>query len=121
MYDHIGFKVKDLQASVRFYSAALSPLGHLAGPGDASYAGLGPKGEPALWLYASGGKPAGSGVHIAFQAPNRAAVDAFHKAGLKAGGRDNGPPGLRTDYSPTYYAAFLLDPDGNNVEAVTLK
>ena len=59
-----------------------------------------------------------SGTHLAFQAPNRAAVDKFHAAGLAAGGRDHGAPGLREDYGPTYYAAFLLDPDGNNVEAV---
>jgi len=120
MYDHIGFKVKDLQASVRFYTAALAPLGHVAGPADDSYAGIGPRGEPALWLYA-GAKSAGPGVHLAFRAPSRAAVEAFHKAGLKAGGRDNGAPGLRTDYGPDYYAAFVIDPDGNNVEAVVLK
>lgn len=120
MYDHIGFKVKDLQTSVRFYTAALAPLGHVAGAGDDSYAGIGPRGEPALWLYA-GAKSGGPGVHIAFKAPNHAAVDAFHKAGLNAGGRDNGAPGLRTDYGPNYYAAFVIDPDGNNVEAVVLK
>ena len=119
MYDHIGLKVKDLDASLRFYSAALKPLGHVPGAGDDTYAGIGPKGESALWLYAAG-KSAGSGTHVAFRAPDRAAVDQFHKAGLKAGGRDNGAPGLRPDYSPTYYAAFLVDPDGNNVEAVFL-
>jgi catechol 2,3-dioxygenase-like lactoylglutathione lyase family enzyme len=62
-----------------------------------------------------------SGVHVAFRAPDRAAIDTFHQAGLKAGGRDNGSPGLRRGYGPNYYAAFLLDPDGNNVEAVCLK
>jgi catechol 2,3-dioxygenase-like lactoylglutathione lyase family enzyme len=77
------------------------------------------QGAPALWLYA-GGPPAG-GAHIAFRAANRKAVDRFHAAGLKAGGRDNGAPGPRADYSPTYYAAFLIDPDGNNVEAVCLE
>ncbi len=119
MYDHIGFKVKNLATSVRFYKAALAPLGHVLGSHDDSYAGLGPKDESALWLYAgAAGKSAG--MHIAFRAANHAAVDAFHKAGLKAGGRDNGAPGLRLDYSPTYYAAFLIDPDGNNVEAVCL-
>ena len=117
MYDHIGFKVKDLDAAVRFYAAALAPLGHVVSTKEQSYAGLGPKGEPRLWLY-SGKDARAPGVHISFRAPNRGAIDRFHADGLKAGGRDNGKPGLRTDYSPTYYAAFLLDPDGNNVEAV---
>lgn len=121
MYDHIGFKVKDLAASVRFYEAALAPLGNVLNSSDESGAGLGPKDASALWL-AAGGKPAkNGGIHIAFRAPNRAAVDAFYKKGLKAGGNDNGAPGLRVDYSPTYYAAFLIDPDGNNVEAVCME
>jgi catechol 2,3-dioxygenase-like lactoylglutathione lyase family enzyme len=120
MYDHIGLKVKDLNAAVRFYSAALAPLGHVLCTKEDSYAGLGPKGETGLWLYAA--KDAkGPGVHVALRALDQAAVDRFYKEGLKAGGRDNGAPGLRTDYSPTYYAAFLLDPDGNNVEAVFMK
>ena len=119
MYDHIGLKVKDLGASVRFYAATLAPLGHVNAGGDDSYAGLGPPKEPGLWLYAS--KHASNpGTHVAFKAPTRAAVDAFHRAGLENGGKDNGAPGLRPDYSPTYYAAFLIDPDGNNVEAVCL-
>lgn len=119
MYDHIGFKVHDLAASIRFYAAALAPLGHVLGSSDESSAGLGPKEGSALWL--SAGKPAnGDGIHVAFRAGSRAAVDAFHENGLKAGGRDNGAPGLRADYSPTYYAAFLIDPDGNNVEAVCM-
>ncbi|KLN57967.1 VOC family protein [Variovorax paradoxus] len=117
MYDHIGLKVRDLAASRRFYEAALAPLGHVLGSHDNTYAGIGPAGEPALWLYAvEGGK--GPGTHIAFRAADHKAVEAFHKAGLKAGGTDNGGAGPRTDYSPTYYAAFLIDPDGNNVEAV---
>ena len=120
MYDHIGLKVKDLATSVRFYSAALSPFGHVVGASEKSYAGIGPKGAPGLWLYAAAGA-AGSGTHLAFRAPDRAAVDSFYAAGLEAGGRDNGTPGLRIDYSPDYYAAFLIDPDGNNVEAVFLK
>ena len=114
MYDHVGLKVKDLAASQRFYAAVLTPLDCVA---DTSGSGFGPRGAPALWLY-EGGSPQGSGTHLAFQAPNRAAVDKFHAAGLAAGGRDHGAPGLREDYGPTYYAAFLLDPDGNNVEAV---
>ncbi|WP_439589748.1 VOC family protein [Hydrogenophaga sp.] len=121
MYDHLGLKVHDLAASIRFYQAALAPLGHVLGSHDDTYAGLGPKDAPALWLYAHpGGQPGnkGQGTHIAFRAETPAQVDAFYKAGLKAGAADNGGPGPRPDYSPTYYAAFLIDPDGNNVEAV---
>ena len=118
MYDHIGLKVKDVEASVRFYSAALAPLGHVLCSRDDASASFGPKDEPALYL-AKGS--AGPGVHLALRAPNRGAVDRFHAGGREAGGRDHGRPGLRADYSPTYYAAFLLDPDGNNVEAVCLK
>jgi catechol 2,3-dioxygenase-like lactoylglutathione lyase family enzyme len=116
MYDHIGLRVKDLDAAVRFYREALQPLGYVL---DGSGTGLGPKGAPGLWLHA-GGK-ANGGTHVAFRATDRKAVERFHAAGLKAGGRDNGKPGLRADYSPTYYAAFLIDPDGNNVEAVCLE
>jgi predicted lactoylglutathione lyase len=113
MYDHIGLKVKDIGASTRFYEAALAPLGFVR---DGT--GFGPKGAPALWLYEGGN--AKSGTHIAFTAKNRAAVDQFHAAGVGAGGKDNGAPGLRADYAPSYYAAFLVDPDGNNVEAVCM-
>ncbi|HTE54582.1 MAG TPA: VOC family protein [Kofleriaceae bacterium] len=116
MYDHIGLKVKDLDASVRFYQAALAPLGHVLCSRDDSGAGFGPAGEPALWLYPDKGSRAGA--HVAFRAGDRQAVDRFHASGLDAGGRDNGGAGVRADYSPTYYAAFLIDPDGNNVEAV---
>ena len=119
MYDHIGLKVKDLEKSVDFYTAALGALGHVLGSRDESGAGFGPAGEPALWLYAVKDQT-GPGMHVAFKAADRASVDRFHKAGLKAGGRDHGKPGLRADYSPRYYAAFLIDPDGNNVEAVCL-
>lgn len=117
MFDHIGLKVVDLEASVRFYGAALAGLGHVVSSQDSSCAGLGPKGAPALWLHRSDRR---SAAHVAFVAPSRAAVDHFHEAGLRAGGRDNGAPGVRADYGASYYAAFLLDPDGNNVEAVCL-
>lgn len=120
MYDHIGLKVKDIDASVCFYTGALAALGHVLCSSDESGAGLGPKGEPAFWLSVLKGAT-GPGVHVAFRASDRAAVDRFHAEGLKAGGRDNGKPGLRSEYSPTYYGAFLLDPDGNNVEAVCLR
>ena len=117
MHDHIGLRVADLDASVRFYTAALAPLGFELCSRDASGAGFGPKGAPALWLHLHQGK-AGTGAHVAFRARDHGAIEKFHAAGLKAGGRDNGGAGPRADYSPTYYAAFLIDPDGNNVEAV---
>jgi catechol 2,3-dioxygenase-like lactoylglutathione lyase family enzyme len=120
MYDHVGFKVKDLDASARFYAAALGALGYQQGTNDVNTVSFGPPDAPALWLYADE-RLAHSLLHVAFTASSRAAVDAFHRAGLKAGGRDNGAPGPRRDYSPSYYAAFLLDPDGNNIEAVCLK
>ena len=120
MYDHLGLKVKNLDASVRFYQQALGALGHEVCSHDTSGAGLGPKGAPALWLSPSAGVAA-TGTHIAFKAGTRAQVDRFHAAGLAAGGRDNGKPGLRADYAPTYYAAFLIDLDGNNVEAVCMQ
>jgi catechol 2,3-dioxygenase-like lactoylglutathione lyase family enzyme len=117
MYDHIGIKVRDLPRSIAFYRATLGALGHVVGSQGDGYAGLGPEGEPALWLYAHEGGT-GPGTHVAFRARDRAAVQRFHAEGLKSGGRDNGKPGPRPDYSDTYYAAFLIDPDGNNVEAV---
>lgn len=118
MYDHVGLRVRDLDASIRFYAAALAPLGHVPGPRDGESAGFGPPGAPALWLHRA--EAAGTGVHLAFAAAARPAVAGFHAAGLGAGGRDNGAPGPRPDYGPSYYAAFLIDPDGNNVEAVCL-
>lgn len=117
MFDHIGLRVKDLAKAKKLYAAALAPLGYGKGPEGDGYAGFGPEGKPALWLHADA---KGGGAHVCFRAPSRAAVDQFHAAGLKAGAKDNGKPGLRTDYSPTYYGAFLLDGEGNNVEAVCM-
>ena len=117
VYDHLGIKVGNLDASVKFYTEVLAPLGYVLSSRDDSGAGFGPKGAPALWLYLYKGAT-GPGAHIAFKATDHAAVKKFHAAGLKAGGKDNGPAGPRKDYSDTYYAAFLIDPDGNNVEAV---
>lgn len=118
MFDHVGLRVRDLARSIAFYQAALRPLGYELCCQDGGSAGLGPKGAPALWLYAAGEK--GGATHLAFKAAAAAAVAGFHRAGLAAGGADNGPPGVRRDYAENYYAAFLLDPDGNNVEAVCL-
>jgi catechol 2,3-dioxygenase-like lactoylglutathione lyase family enzyme len=117
MYDHLTLKVRDLQASIRFYQQVLEPLGYVLASSDGTLAALGPEGAPSLWLSLQPNEPTRA-IHIAFRAPDRAAVATFHQMGLLNGGRDNGLPGLRADYSPTYYAAFLFDPDGNNIEAV---
>src|SRR6266850_7132597 len=118
MFDHIGLRVKDVEASVKFYEAALSALGHVLCSRDDSGASFGPKGAPALYLYAAG--KGAAGTHVALVAKERKAVDRFYSRGIESGGRDNGKPGVRADYAPNYYAAFLIDPDGNNVEAVCL-
>ncbi len=117
MFDHVGLRVQDLGSSTAFYQQLLAPLGYgLHAQGD-GYAGFGPEGAPALWLHPRGEK-ASSSVHVALKAASRAAVQAFHAKGLALGARDNGAPGLRPDYAPNYYAAFLIDGDGNNIEAV---
>jgi len=117
MFDHIGLHVKDLTKSAGFYEAALAPLGHVIGSRDETSVSIGPPGRASLFLYGSKG-PTGPGVHVALTANDRAAVARFHEQGLRAGGKDNGAPGLRTEYAPNYYAAFLVDPDGNNLEAL---
>lgn len=117
MFDHIGLRDADLGASIAFYRQTLAPLGLvLASSGD-DYAGFGPSGAPSLWLHAKPGVQ-GRGVHLAFSAASPDAVKAFHAAGLAAGARDNGAPGPRPDYGPNYFGAFLIDGDGNNIEAV---
>jgi len=118
MFDHVMFKVKDLKASHRFYTAALAPLGLSVQYEGGGVVVLGPKGAPGLWL--SEGASAGA-VHVAFTANTREAVKAFYAAALPAGGKDNGKPGLRPDYGSNYYGGFVKDPDGNNIEAVCHK
>ena len=117
MIDHIGLKVSSFETSRRFYASALEPLGYRVEYDDpkSKTAGFGAKGSIDLWI--SEGQPL-TRVHIALRSHDRATVNRFHAAALKAGGKDNGAPGLRPDYSPTYYAAFVLDPDGNNIEMV---
>jgi catechol 2,3-dioxygenase-like lactoylglutathione lyase family enzyme len=112
--DHLAFDVSDLAASRRFYESLLAPWGAREVSSGAAF-GYGPEGSEDLWIAL--GRP-GPPLHFALNAPSRAAVDAFHAAGLAAGGGDNGPPGVRERYHPEYYAAYILDPDGNNVEAV---
>jgi catechol 2,3-dioxygenase-like lactoylglutathione lyase family enzyme len=119
MFDHIGFGVTNYEVSKAFFLKALQPLGiGIVMEGEHGL-GIGPKGKPALWLYQSDGKPAP--LHLAFTAENRKQVQAFHAAALNAGGKDNGAPGLRPHYHPNYYGAFVIGPDGHNVEAVCHK
>jgi catechol 2,3-dioxygenase-like lactoylglutathione lyase family enzyme len=124
MIDHIGVGVRDFAASIAFYSKALTPIGYelvyelsadVTGHGAAA-AGFGVPPKPDFWI--GGDKPNVPPVHVAFRVATRAQVDAFHRAALAAGGRDNGAPGLRPEYHPDYYGAFVLDPDGHNIEAV---
>jgi catechol 2,3-dioxygenase-like lactoylglutathione lyase family enzyme len=118
MFDHVGLNVKDYAGSRSFYAGALAPLGYrsVRANEDWKLAGFGTGDKPEFWLCQR--EPFTTGTHIAFRCEDRATVDAFHAAALAIGGRDNGPPGLRPDYHPGYYAAFVLDPDANNVEAV---
>ena len=123
MLDHIGLTVSEFDRARAFYDAALAPLGvgmvmevTAEQTGGSRHIGYGSEGRPYFWI-GTGGAAIG-GVHVALVACDRARVDAFHAAALAAGGRDNGPPGVRAHYHPSYYAAFVLDPDGHNVEAV---
>lgn len=115
MIDHISLNVSNLAASKAFYVAALAPLGYGVLMEFPGVVGLGAGGKPDLWLNEGKASPS----HIAILAPNRAAVAAFHAAALAAGGKDNGGPGPRPQYHPGYYGAFVHDPDGYNLEAVT--
>lgn len=115
MIDHIGLRVSNYARSKTFFEKALAPLGYsLVMEFGGAAAGFGAQGKPDFWISPGPTTP----VHVAILAANRATVDAFHKAALAAGGRDNGAPGLRPEYHASYYGAFVFDPDGNNVEAV---
>ena len=118
MFDHVKFGVRDFAQSKRFYLSALEPIGVTVvtdWPPDGAELSQ-PDGEASLCIYQTDEEPAH--LHIAFMAENRQQVDAFYHAALGAGGQDNGPPGLRPQYSGQYYAAFVLDPDGHNIEVV---
>jgi catechol 2,3-dioxygenase-like lactoylglutathione lyase family enzyme len=125
MIDHTGLQVSDYARAKRFYLAALEPLGYgllMEIPpehtGGIEVGGFGEAAthKPDFWL--SRGEPHKPAIHIAFRAASRAAVDAFYRAAIAAGGTDNGAPGLRPHYHPNYYGAFVRDPDGHNIEAV---
>lgn len=126
MIDHFGICVSDYEKSRDFYTAALAPLGYstimeltkekVPELPYASLGGLGEGGKPDFWLHP--GNPVTPPMHIAFQAKSRAQVDAFHQAALAAGATDNGPPGIRAHYHPTYYGAFVIDLNGHNLEVV---
>src|SRR5687767_8290482 len=117
MFDHVGLNVRDYAASRAFYESALAPLGYglVMAFDEWKACAFGPEGKPGFWIAER--EPFGTGTHVAFVVPGRSAVESFHQAALAAGGTDNGGPGVREQYHPTYYGAFVLDPDGNNVEA----
>ncbi|HSU99761.1 MAG TPA: VOC family protein [Roseiarcus sp.] len=122
MIDHIGFAVSNMELSKAFYVEALKPLGigvlmevTAEQTGAGAHAGFGKDNKAFFWI-GGGAKPKG-GTHVAFTAAARADVDSFYRSALAAGGRDNGAPGPRPHYHPSYYGAFVLDPDGNNIEA----
>ena len=119
MFDHVGLNVADLATSRRFFEQALEPLGYRVVMDFSEYGAVGfgtDAHKPEFWVGAR--DPRGTGTHVAFAAADRATVDGFHSAELAAGGTDNGQPGIRHEYDPSYYGAFVLDPDGNNIEAV---
>jgi len=122
MIDHMGFAVSDYARAKAFYLTALAPLGYglimevQQTENDSPAAGFGADGKPDFWIGGEGGL--NLPVHVAFVAKDRGVVDAFYRAAMAAGGKDNGGPGLRPHYHPNYYAAFVLDPDGHNIEAV---
>ena len=117
MINHLSIRCSDYEKAKKFYAAALAPLGYSVIMEFPNAAGLGADGKPDLWV---GPSPEGTPhkQHLAFAAKSRAAVDQFHAAALAAGATDNGKPGVRTEYHPNYYAAFVLDPDGHNIEVV---
>jgi catechol 2,3-dioxygenase-like lactoylglutathione lyase family enzyme len=121
MFDHVGLNVKDYAASRAFYEQTLEPLGYgvVMAFDEWKACGFGTEQKPGFWIAQR--EPYGTGTHVAFTVDDRATVDAFHAAALAAGATDNGAPGLREEYHPTYYGAFVIDPDGNNVEAVCHK
>ncbi len=123
MIDHTGVIVSDFERSKRFYRAALAAIAYelitelpASVTGHADVAGFGEPPKPDFWI--SSGTPNNPPVHVAFRVSNRQQVDAFYRAAIQAGGKDNGAPGLRPHYHPHYYGAFVLDPDGHNIEAV---
>jgi len=119
MFDHVAVNVSDMDASRRFFEHALAPLGYEVSFDSPHWVGMGAAGRHDFGIVQR--DPVSPAVHLAFEAPDRATVDAFHEAALAAGGTDNGAPGLRKDYGEHYYAAFVLGPDGHNIEAVTQK
>lgn len=118
MFDHVKFGVSDYAASKAFFAKALEPLGvAVTSEGSPTYGvELCSKAQASLCLFETTERPAH--LHLAFAAGNREQVDAFHRAALEAGGKDNGPPGLRPQYHASYYAAFVIGPDGHNIEVV---
>lgn len=119
MFDHVGFGVTDLAQSKAFFIAALEPLGASVAMEGPWGVGIGKNGKPSLWLSETKERPAH--LHIAIAAESRSEVDAFYQAALAAGAKDNGAPGLRPHYHPNYYGAFVIGPDGHNIEAVCHK
>jgi catechol 2,3-dioxygenase-like lactoylglutathione lyase family enzyme len=120
MLDHIGLPVRDYARSKAFYEQALAPLGiSLLMEPVQQAAGFGKDGKPFFWIESL--RDAVQNIHVAFAVDDRATVDAFHAAALEAGGTDNGAPGVRAIYHPSYYGGYVLDPDGNNIEAVCHK